>query len=324
MSDNYFMKNGFAPIALFVYNRLDHTKKTVQALQKNIGAKDSILYIFSDGPKKGQEDVVSKLRFYLKTIKGFKKIIIKESKENKGLANSIIQGVTEVINKHNKIIVLEDDLVTRIDFLLYMNNGLKIYENRQDIYEIAGYISPKFTVPKDYKISYFLNQRPTSWGWSTWKDRWDQADWDVKDWSSFKEDESAIKKFNYMGDDRFHLLRLEKSGQISSWAIRWSYSVFKQNGLVITPTKSLVKNIGADGSGYHSVPKDGLNASFTKPMAWSFDYQIDIDTRLLNNYSNLHKWYVIEKLLYKTLRHVGYYKWKKNRIVQKFLKLIFS
>lgn len=111
-----------APITLFVYNRPDHTNKTIEALKKNKFAKESELFIFSDGPKK-QEDAskVKEVRKYLKTIDGFNDVFIKESEKNKGLANSIISGVTEVINKYRKVIVLEDDLITSPVFLEYMN-----------------------------------------------------------------------------------------------------------------------------------------------------------------------------------------------------------
>jgi GT2 family glycosyltransferase len=116
------MDEKLSPIILFAYNRPEHTKKTVEALQKNKLAKDSLLYIFSDGPKR-EDDVpkIKKVRDYIKTIKGFKKVEIFESNKNKGLANSVISGVTKIINKYGEVIVLEDDLITSPNFLVYMN-----------------------------------------------------------------------------------------------------------------------------------------------------------------------------------------------------------
>lgn len=173
-----------APITLFVYNRPDHTNKTIEALKKNKFAKESELFIFSDGPKK-QEDAskVKEVRKYLKTIDGFNDVFIKESEKNKGLANSIISGVTEVINKYRKVIVLEDDLITSPVFLEYMNFLLNRYEAEKKVYSVTGYNHPEkiMKIPKDYKYDIYFNPRASSWSWGTWKDRWDNVDWEVKD-----------------------------------------------------------------------------------------------------------------------------------------------
>jgi GT2 family glycosyltransferase len=185
-----------APIVLFVYNRLEHTKKTVKALKKNELAKDSVLYIYSDGAK-NEENIlkVKEIRNYIKTITGFKDIIIKESKNNKGLANSIINGVTEVIDKHGKVIVLEDDLVTSPVFLNYMNHLLEKYENEKKLYSITGYNHPKkiMKIPKKYNYDIYFNPRAASWSWATWKDRWDNVDWDIKDFDEFLKNQKKVK-----------------------------------------------------------------------------------------------------------------------------------
>lgn len=130
------------PIILFVYNRLWHTKQTVEALQKNDLASESELFIFSDGPKPGAEEKVKEVREYLKTITGFRKVTIIERDTNWGLANNIIDGVTKIVNEYGKVIVLEDDLVTSPGFLTYMNEGLKIYADEEQVASIHGYIYP--------------------------------------------------------------------------------------------------------------------------------------------------------------------------------------
>ncbi len=125
-----------APIVLFVYNRLSHTKQTVESLQKNYLADQSELFIFSDGPKNELDrQKVENVRKYLNSINGFKNIVIKESQENKGLANSVISGVSEIISKYGKIIVMEDDLVSAPGFLKFMNEALEFYkDNSKDIF----------------------------------------------------------------------------------------------------------------------------------------------------------------------------------------------
>ncbi len=140
-----------APITLFVYNRLEHTKKTIDALKKNILAKQSELIIFSDAPKNKEDFMrVNGIRRYIKSIKGFKKIKVIERKENLGLAKSIILGVTKVVNEYNKIIVLEDDLITSKYFLKFMNEALDIYKDEKSVGSVQGYLYPikETTVPR--------------------------------------------------------------------------------------------------------------------------------------------------------------------------------
>src|SRR3989339_698479 len=132
-----------SPIVLFVYNRLEHTRKTIEALQKNELAKDSELFLYSDGPK-NEENIkkVNEVRKYINSIDGFKKVKIVEREINFGLARSIIAGVTDIVNKYGKIIVLEDDIVTSPYFLTFMNDALCLYENEEKVMHISGYFFP--------------------------------------------------------------------------------------------------------------------------------------------------------------------------------------
>ncbi|MBP5502194.1 MAG: glycosyltransferase family 2 protein, partial [Bacteroidales bacterium] len=159
-----------APIVLFVYNRLSHTQKTVEALQKNTLAELSTLIIYSDGPKNSEDKKnIEEIRIYLKTIIGFKKIQIIEKENNEGLAKSIIDGVTETINKYGKIIVLEDDIVTSPGFIKYMNDALDLYENEPLVMHISGYMYP---LAKNKLPETFFYQAASCWGWGTWKSAW--------------------------------------------------------------------------------------------------------------------------------------------------------
>ena len=243
-----------ATIVLFTYNRLDVTKRTIQALQENFLAIESNLIIFSDGPKNESDYLkVTELRQYLKNIDGFASIEIKESIQNKGLADSIISGVTEIINKHGKVIVLEDDLVTTPNFLNYMNQCLNFYESNQKILSVCGY-GLKIKKPKSYQSEVYLYGRSSSWGWATWKDRWEKVDWEIKDWEIFKKDKIAIKNFNKNGSDMFKMLKATKQGKGNSWAIRFCYHQFKNKSYSIVPFLSMVENIG--------FTEDGTNTKY--------------------------------------------------------------
>ncbi len=244
-------QDNFAPILLFVYNRLLHTKKTVKALQNNVLAVDSKLYIYCDAPKSNNHTAgVDKVRKYVKGITGFKEIVIIERSSNMGLANSIIDGVTNIINKHGKVIVLEDDLESSPYFLNYMNDSLKMYSVDNNIMSIAGYSYP-IQFDDQYKYDVYSFYRCMSWGWATWKDRWVEVDWDVKDRAKFLTDTQLQNNFNRGGEDLSPMLIKQLKKGIDSWAIRWCYHHYKKNAYCLYPKKSYIRNIGFDGSGVH-------------------------------------------------------------------------
>jgi hypothetical protein len=292
-----------SPIILFVYNRPEHTQKTVEALQKNKLAKESLLYVFSDGPK-GEGDVskIKEIREYLRTIKGFKKVEIFESDKNKGLANSVISGVTKIINKHGRAIVLEDDLITSPNFLVYMNKLLNKYEKEKKIYSITGYNFPEkiMKIPKDYKFDVYFNPRAASWSWATWKDRWEKADWEIKDFENFKKSKKLQKKFNLGGEDMSEMLISQMEGKLDSWAIRWCYHHFKNKAFCIYPTESYVNNIGLDGSGVHcGVNYKYQNKNLSKTFGLKTPSKIELNEKIVNNFKNIFYKNFAKKIFYK-------------------------
>lgn len=238
-----------APIVLFVYNRPDHTKQTVEALQKNELAIDSELFIYSDAAKnENAEQKVNEVREYIKNIDGFKKVTIVEREKNWGLANSIIDGVTKIVNEYGKIIVLEDDLVTSPYFLKFMNEALEFYKDEEKVWHISGWNYPIYSEEKN---ETFLWKKMNCWGWSTWKSKWEYFEKKPKELiNSFKNNE--IKEFDLDGID-FNWQQIIKNydKQINTWAVFWHASIFKNKGLCLNPYTSFVTNIGHDGSGVH-------------------------------------------------------------------------
>jgi len=246
--------NELAPIILFVYNRPWHTQQTVEALKKNELANESEFFIYSDAPKNEHTiEAVTRVREYIKTIDGFKRITIVERSKNWGLADSIIDGVTETANDYGRVIVLEDDLVTSPYFLRFMNGGLEFYHDNPKIMSISGYTLPQACMkfPKNFTDDIYLNYRNSSWGWATWADQWNLVDWDIKDYHQFVHDLRQQKLFNRGGDDLTDMLKSQMDGKIDSWAIRFSYAHFKQGMYSVCPRHSYVNNIGHDGTGTH-------------------------------------------------------------------------
>lgn len=246
-----------APIVLFTYNRLEHTKKTVEALQKNIYAKESRLIIYADGAKTSDAmEVVSNVRKYLYTIDGFKSVEIIERHENWGLARNIIDGVTKIVNEYGKIIVLEDDIVTSKYFLKYMNDALEIYKNKEKIMAVSSYFWPR---DKEGLSETFFLQPFACWGWGTWKESWQYFERDSKKIiNTFTEED--IYHFNIDGGwDFWNQIISNQNGSLYTWAIFFFAAIFKRDGLVVYTKDDLSKNIGMDGSGEHCGPSDDFN-----------------------------------------------------------------
>jgi len=241
-----------APIVLFVYNRPEHTRRTVESLLKNILAGKSALIIFSDGAKNDKDlQKVKAVRDYIKTIKGFDRLEIVLRDKNFGLANSVISGVNEIFKQNDQVIVMEDDLITSPSFLTFMNKALMFYLDNKSIYSISGYPYP-IKISNTYKENIFISYRASSWGWGTWKDRWETVDWEIKDFSAFISDKKVQNIFDRGGQDLTPMLKAQMKGKIDSWAIRWSYAHFKNNAYCLYPIVPLCKNIGTDKSGTHS------------------------------------------------------------------------
>jgi acetyltransferase-like isoleucine patch superfamily enzyme len=258
-----------APIILFVYNRPWHTQQTLEALMLNDLADQSTLYIYCDGPKnKGDENEISKIqevKNIIKKKKWCKEIIIIERFTNVGLAANIIEGVTEVINRHGSVIVLEDDILTSKGFLNYMNDALTLYEDNKDVMHISGFMYPhKEKLPE----TFFFNV-PLCWGWATWKDSWKYFNNDsISQWKKLNIEEAFIKFDKFGGDYLSSQLAHNISGRLNTWFIKWHASVFLKKGYTLYPNLSLVDNIGFDNTGVHN----GLqplfkNASLAKSIS---------------------------------------------------------
>lgn len=237
---------------------------TVESLKKNFLASESRLFIFCDGPKSDNLDQVRAVREYVHTIQGFASVTVYESDVNKGLANSIISGVSRIFRTFNKAIVLEDDLLLSTNFLCYMNQSLSFYEENKRILSISGY-SLLIKYPYGYEYDAALSFRASSWGWATWKDRWESIDWEVKSYKSFKYNIIKRLKFNRGGSDMSHLLDKQMSGKINSWAIRFCYHQFENNMFDVFPVMSKVANVGF-----------GYAATNTKKGI--FRFRTDLDT----------------------------------------------
>lgn len=242
------MNRYYAPIAFFTYSRADHTKAAVESLLQNKEAAESDLFIFSDGPKTEEKrEAVEKNRQFIHTITGFKSIHIVEHEKNQGLANSLITGITDVVNKYGRVIIVEDDLILSPFFLQFMNEALEKYKDEDRVSAISAFLNPiDCKAPDTFFLRYFA-----CWGWATWKRGWDLMNFDTKD--LLKRIRWKTKEFNIGGYGGFYgMLYCQKVGLVDSWAVRFYASSFLANKLVLFPGQSLALQNGMDGTGTHS------------------------------------------------------------------------
>ena len=244
-----------APVAVFVYKRKDYAERTLRALRKNFLALQTDLYIFSDGAK-NEKDLpqVEQVQDFVRSFAadaGFRSIHVNLSSYNNGLAFSIITGATQLMEKYGKVIVLEDDLLVSRDFLMYMNDALDYYEKDSRIWSVSGY-APALKGLKGREGDVFFFYRASSWGWATWKNRWEQVDWSVSDYPQLMKSPDRLWKLVRGGTDMPGMLRQQMEGEIDSWAIRWCYTQSMLDMLTVYPAVSRVRNLGNDGSGTHT------------------------------------------------------------------------
>lgn len=285
------MKDSLAPIVLFVYNRPFHTEKTLNTLMQNTLASESTLYIYADGAKENAtddvRDKIAEVRNIVRSKQWCQEVIIIEAEKNKGLALSIKAGVTEVVQKHGKVIVMEDDLITSPAFLTYMNKALSYYESRKSVFSISGYNFPAniMQIPRDYEYDVYVSLRNGSWGWGTWDDRWAQVDWKVKSFQTMLENKEMQSAFNRGGDDMFEMLQDQQSGKLDIWSIQFTVAHFMNHAVSIVPTVSYVDNLGLDGSGENCTISNSLrNNTLNTNLEIRFQDILYEDKRILNSF----------------------------------------
>lgn len=284
-----------APIVLFAYARPEHTLRTLQALAANTLASQSRLYIYVDGVKKGASDDVVKrnaeVREVVRSQQWCGEVVVREQTENKGLAASIRDGVTDVLQQNGKVIVVEDDLVTSPAFLSYMNKALDFYASYPAVFSIGAYSYPaqRMAIPDDYDFDTYACLRNCSWGWATWSDRWNKTDWSASHYDYMKSHPAVKEAFNRMGDDEFEMFQSQQERGLNIWSILFTMAHFENHAVAIIPCQSYVDNIGLDGTGENCGVQSSLQHSQLNqnenPKFLDIIYE---DKRIINAFYNVN------------------------------------
>ncbi len=303
------ISNQLAPIALFVFNRPEHTQKTLNALCNNYLVEQSELFVFCDGPRENNMhndklNITAVLNCFNKSLP-FKNITIQKQEKNLGLKNSIQRGIDTILEKYETIIILEDDIETAPSFLQFMNQGLTYYFNNNNIMHLAGFTPESIfqgMLPQIWTSKYMF-----CWGWATWRRSWKLVVWDVDYLITHPNLKSLSTSSNIQFRNIQNLLELQKNGKIDTWDVQWHSSIIINNGICLNPKNSLTRNIGFDGSGSH-FNKNSINSdsdfyeikNLTTKNHWKF--------KLLKNSLVLGNLYISCFLTYKTKSIISFMK----------------
>ncbi len=251
-----------APLVIFAYNREDKLRECIGSLSEADGHDETEVFVFADGAK-GEQDragVEGVGRFLEELCKenGFKELTVVKRPRNMGLAENVISGVSEVISKHGRVIVVEDDLTVTGDFLDFMNEALDYYEDDEKIWSVTGLSEPLKSL-SGYGHDIYYSYRASSTGWGTWSDRWETVDWDMKRYEEVLSDKGLRKRFERGGRDMTRILKDQKMGLVDSWSIRWCLAQSLQDKYTVYPTHSFIHNSGYDSSGTNSPKPSVMN-----------------------------------------------------------------
>lgn len=243
-----------APIALFAWRRPDHLRRVLDSLAANPEAAATDVTAFCDGPRdESQRTETESVNALLAGFKGFRSLRIVRRDANVGLARNIVEGVTEIVEREGRVIVLEDDLVVSPAFLGWMNAALDLYEDSPEVASIHGYWYPVSAPVPD---SFFL-KGADCWGWGTWKRAWARFRPDGRELLGELRRRGLEWEFDGCGAFPYvPMLRDQIAGRNDSWAIRWHASAFLAGMVTLFPGRSLVTNIGTDGSGTNHTSAD--------------------------------------------------------------------
>ena len=282
------------PIVLFAYNRPIHVKQVLDALKVNELASESKLIVFIDGPKENatieEHQKIQDVILVVESEKWCKSVDIRASEKNLGCGNSIIQGITQVLQNHKALIVLEDDIITSPLFLLFMNRTLNFYRDYKSVFSVSGAGLPenKMKLPKNYDYDVYVSLRQLNHGWGTWCDRWNFVNWDLTFVKDFIQDPDQVNAFNRGGDDLTPMLVDQAEGRIDTWDIQFAFSHFKNHAVSIIPRYSYTDYIGGDGSGTHhsdlgTSQRFDLEKAIREPRLLDVIYE---DSRIINLFFN--------------------------------------
>lgn len=240
-----------APIMMTTYRRLDHVKRTLEALAANTLAAESDLFITSDGPLDPHRDEVMAVREHLATVSGFRSVTLFARDQNDRLENWRVRR--RLLEQHGRLVYLEEDCVTAPGFLAFINAGLERYQDDPTVFSISGYLPPLPGIPSDPPRLLRLG-RFNSWGYGIFarSEQMVRCQPEAGEYNRLLDDPAFRRRVNHtVGLPWFGMFRKVCLGEMLAFDVMANLEVLKRQLSVIHPSRSLVDNIGIDGSGEH-------------------------------------------------------------------------
>lgn len=243
----------FYPVLIPTLNRFDHLKKCVESLSKCTHSDKTELVIGLDyPPSERYMDGWMKIKEYIPSIKGFKKITVLEAKKNLGFNDNIMELNKYADSRYDARIITEDDNVFSPCFLDYMNKALEKYKHDDSILAVSGYLIPiKWT--KKTTATVFRCYDFPAWGIGVYRDKWLSLD-DTMPPHYMKyvcSNKKLLGRLKSFPRDLYQLVFLTIANP--KLDCRNDFTIACHNLIndmyVICPTYSLVRNEGHDGSG---------------------------------------------------------------------------
>jgi len=266
-----------APVGISTYSRLDHLQATVQGLASDPLSDQTDIFVFSDGPRTGDEENVTLVRDFLRELNGFKSVTVIERETNNRVFNNR-DGIRTLLEQYGRIIFMEEDILIAPGFLCFMNLALKTYEHNNNVFSISGY-RPPIKIPSEYTSDVFLLPRFCGWGFGTWKDRWDRIETRISrsEYLRLILNPSMIRRFNRGGLDMLFMLHADVFGQIDALDVKIFYQQFKMNMGTIYPVRHLAANRGHDGTGIHCVESSRFDVDLDSSGDYDFHLPQNVD-----------------------------------------------
>lgn len=244
-------------LAFFVYKRPEHTRRVVQSILEN---RFDNIYVFQDGLRSEHDEAewkeVQQVIHLLQDRDG-SSVEIHISDVNKGLANSITQGISYVLEKHRAVIALEDDILLGKDYHRFASLCFERYENVPQVKSICAAgasdaVDSDVSYNRRYPYDVYFTYRLSSMAFGTWRDRWKDYDRDPKIAQRIWEDETQKTRLGRLaGRDNLNYLEMivNHPENINTWAFYWTALQVFSGGVTVTPLHALAEDIGRDGTG---------------------------------------------------------------------------
>lgn len=248
------------PVLLIAWRRPDTTRQVINSLRP---LAPSSIFVASDGPlDQGieRQKVEATRQLVKQEIDWPCELQLFQSEANLGGRYGISSFISWFFEHVEAGIILEDDCVVRADFLPFCAELLERYRHDRRIWSITGtnYQDGQWRGPGSYYFSHYHH----SWGWATWRDRWQANDPDLGNWPRLKasglmetifQDPVECAYWSGIWD------RMVEEGKPATWDYPWALTCFANGGLTATPNTTLVTNVGYGADSTHTQSDGPLN-----------------------------------------------------------------